>query len=178
MNEATILSAIALAVGLSAGGLANMQPASAAGCAPGVPCGSGGGNFGQMHNPGAGMPHQGNMRHQGNVQMGQNHSGNMDWRHHRRHGGNWDNGGVGFGIYLGDGYGDNYDGYAGNYYDGGSYRGVSCDEARGILSENGYRNLRARSCSLGRYSFRGVKHGVEFALVVSGRGRIVSVNQI
>jgi hypothetical protein len=175
MNKATVFSSIALAVGLSAGGLVNIQSANAAACAPGMPCGGGGGgNFGHMQNPRAGMAHQGNMRHQGNQQMGQNHSGNMDWRHHRRHGFP----GVGVGIYLGDGYADNYNGYDGNYYDGGSYRGVSCGEARGILTENGFHNLRTRSCAPGRYSFRGVKHGLQFALVVSSRGRIVSVNQI
>ncbi|HSS99047.1 MAG TPA: hypothetical protein VLK33_18555 [Terriglobales bacterium] len=160
MSKSPIFSTIALGAILMVGGIAAVTPANAAPpCPPGAQCGPGNnGGMGGMHKP---KPPSGN-------QQGQNNNGdNMDWKHHRRHHGH-SGADFGVGIYLGDGYNNGYYGRR-NY--------VSCGEARGIVRANGFRNVRTQSCAPGNYRFLGSKRGAVFAVVVSGRGRIIAVNR-
>ena len=54
--------------------------------------------------------------------------------------------------------------------------GISCDEGREMVRDQGYRKVRAISCNGRRYTYRARSHGENFIVKVSRRdGDIISV---
>ena len=56
--------------------------------------------------------------------------------------------------------------------------GVSCNEARNIVRDAGFRKVYAYDCSAPTYGYKAVKHGELFKIKVSYSGDIVSVRPI
>ena len=77
--------------------------------------------------------------------------------------------GYGYGDDYGDGYGDGY-----------GYRDrVSCREARGILRDRGYRDVRSTNCGGKLHTFIARKRGEVFRIrIYSRNGRIQSIRRI
>jgi hypothetical protein len=103
--------------------------------------------------------------------------GRLGWRH--CYGGY-----PGYGRYPGYGYYAPpppprfYDGYDG-YDDGYDVGRLSCREARRILRSRGYRDIVARDCRGGTYSFFATRRGQPYRITVSAsRGRIISITRI
>jgi hypothetical protein len=56
---------------------------------------------------------------------------------------------------------------------------VSCSEARSIVRNRGYRNVRMSSCGVRTHSFTGLRHGSRYLIKVNGyNGDILSIRQI
>ena len=59
------------------------------------------------------------------------------------------------------------------------YNSISCDEARGMLSERGYHDIRTNSCGGHYYVFIARKHHQAFVIKVSARsGEIRSIRPL
>lgn len=89
--------------------------------------------------------------------------------------------GYGYGYYppIGFYHRPYYRGYyEPNYYYAPRY-GISCGEAKQIVRDSGFRNVRTRSCSGTTNSFTGVKRGNLWLVKVNTRnGRIASVRPL
>ena len=91
--------------------------------------------------------------------------------------------GYGYGYYPPIGfyhrpYYRNYGYYEPNYYYSPRY-GISCGEAKQIVRDSGFRNVRTRSCGGATNSFTGVKRGNLWLVKVNTRnGRIASVRPL
>jgi hypothetical protein len=53
---------------------------------------------------------------------------------------------------------------------------VSCDGGANILRRAGFRGVEADDCSAPTYSYQAWRHGEQFDIQVSSRGRIISVD--
>ena len=94
-------------------------------------------------------------------------------------------GGPGFGFYDG-GYDDEFgDGYGyephrfhhrHHYTPIMEYRAVSCGEGASILRHSGFHGVTAYDCGGPTYGYQAWKHGEQFEVRVSSRGRIISVD--
>ena len=106
MFKSRVFSIFALSAILATGAFFSFGTANAAlGCHTDLEC----------QNDGLRPPHRGN---DGTGGRNSNDSQSMNWR--RNHHGDYSNNGVGFGIYLNDGYGDGY-GHGYGYDDGYGY---------------------------------------------------------
>lgn len=100
--------------------------------------------------------------------------------------------GFGFGNAFGPDYGPGYgvydDGFDGDYRPRrrphwNNYRprvqsyGVSCSTGANIVRNAGYRSVQAFDCSAPVYAYQARRHGEDFEIRVSSRGRIISVDQ-
>ena len=56
------------------------------------------------------------------------------------------------------------------------YSGVSCSGGANILRRAGFRGVEADDCSAPTYSYQAWRHGEQFDIQVSSRGRIISVD--
>ena len=76
-------------------------------------------------------------------------------------------------------FGDDY-GYRPHHrrrhYDDSFYSGVSCSGGANLLRRAGFRGVEADDCSAPVYSYQAWKHGEQFDIQVSSRGRIISVD--
>jgi hypothetical protein len=57
-----------------------------------------------------------------------------------------------------------------------TYSGVSCSGGANILRRAGFRGVEADDCSAPTYSYQAWRHGEQFDIQVSSRGRIISVD--
>lgn len=94
----------------------------------------------------------------------------------------WDRGGYGWGPEYTQPYGFYYgEDYAyPRYHSRRIYRNVvSCSEARWMLADRGWRNVRANDCHGSSYSFTARRKGAVSVIRVSARsGNIISVRRI
>lgn len=87
---------------------------------------------------------------------------------------------VNIGVYFGDGYNPGYSDYP-TYpvYEEPRYHrnyGISCEQGRELVRDEGFRKVRALSCEGRRYTYRARSHGDYFIIKVSRRdGDIISV---
>ncbi len=92
-------------------------------------------------------------------------------------------GGYGGGYYGGDGYyGGGYGYYPQPYY-APAYpimrNNISCNDAKWMLSDRGYRKINAQDCRGSSYTFTARRNGGKFLINVNSRnGRIQSVRPI
>ena len=100
--------------------------------------------------------------------------------------------GFGFGGDFGPNYGSGYGPGYGIYDDGFDqgyrphhrrrhfqntyYSSVSCSGGANLLRRAGFRGVEADDCSAPVYSYQAWKHGQQFDIQVSSRGRIISVD--
>ena len=63
-----------------------------------------------------------------------------------------------------------------HHFDDAYYSGVSCGGGANILRHSGFRGVSADDCSGSVYSYQAWKHGEQFDVQVSDRGRIISVD--
>jgi hypothetical protein len=56
------------------------------------------------------------------------------------------------------------------------FSGVSCSGGANILRRAGFRGVEADDCSAPTYSYQAWRHGEQFDIEVSSRGRIISVD--
>lgn len=97
--------------------------------------------------------------------------------------------GSGFGPDYGPGYGVYDDGFDGDYRPHrrrphwNNYRpviqnyGVSCSTGASIVRNAGYRGVEAFDCSAPVYGYQARRHGQDYEIRVSSRGRIISVDE-
>lgn len=63
-----------------------------------------------------------------------------------------------------------------HHYDNAYYSGVSCSGGANILRNAGFHGVEADDCSAPVYSYQAWKHGEQFDIQVSSRGRIISID--
>ena len=56
------------------------------------------------------------------------------------------------------------------------YSGISCGAGARVVRQYGFRGVQAFDCSAPVYSYQAWKHGEQFEVRVSSRGRIISVD--
>ena len=88
--------------------------------------------------------------------------------------------GSGISFYDG-GYDSGYDsGYRPRHrrpnYDDTYYSRVSCSGGARLLRRAGYRDVEADDCTAPVYTYQASKHGEDYDIQVSSRGRIISVD--
>jgi hypothetical protein len=94
----------------------------------------------------------------------------------------------GDGDVYGGGYSADYPGYMPRHrrrhfndypvYDQAPSYGVSCNGARNVVREAGFRNVRAYDCSAPTYGYKAWRDGELFQVKVSYQGDIISVRPI
>ena len=77
-------------------------------------------------------------------------------------------------AYWGDDYG--YSPHHRPRFEDSYYSRVSCSGGANILRRAGFRDVEADDCSAPTYSYQAWRHGEQFDIEVSSRGRIVSVD--
>jgi hypothetical protein len=82
-------------------------------------------------------------------------------------------------VYSEDVFADDY-GYRPHHrrhrFEGGYVSRVSCSGGASILRRAGFRGVEADDCSAPTYSYQAWRHGEQFDIQVSSRGRIISVD--
>ena len=77
-------------------------------------------------------------------------------------------------VYWGDDYG--YRPHHRPRFEDSYYSRVSCAGGANILRRAGFRGVEADDCSAPTYSYQAWRHGEQFDIQVSSRGRIISVD--